>query len=102
MSAILDSINRKPAKTMEKGQRYVIKTIVLVERDDTFNPGHTKQQAIITTPDGDAYYAPANLTRACIENPGELEDLTGIVIECGTYYSQRLRREVKTAIAVSD
>lgn len=103
---IIDRIKAGGTKSMEIGQRYTVTGIRIVESEDRYNPGQTRRQAVIDTPEGVSYYCPANITRACCEsydsNPDELADLIGAVIECQTYYSNRLRKDIKTGVIVDE
>lgn len=102
--SIIDRIKAGGTKAMEIGQRYTVSGVRIVEGENRYNPGHTRRQAVIETPEGTSYYCPANITRAVVEtydtNPDEIAELIGAVIECTTYYSTKLRRDIKTGIIV--
>lgn len=91
-------INAGAVKTMQIGQRYVIDDIQISEVDDSFNAGQKRTVAIVTTDGAERYYAPANVAKACKgATRDEINELRGMILEVKTYYSQRLRREIKVA-----
>ena len=98
MSSIIDGINAGAIKTMTVGQRYTISGISVVEMENSFNPEQKRPVVIVETPDGTRYYAPANVGKVCAgKTEEEISELIGTVLEVTTYYSNRLRREVKVA-----
>lgn len=92
---LIDMINAGAAKRMEPGQRYKIASITFSMVDDTFNEGKQRPMVQILTPEGECYYAPSNIARNCANvSAEEVQTLVGMIIECRTYYSNRLRREL--------
>lgn len=100
---LIDRINAGAVKTMQVGQRYRVAGIRMSEVDDSFNPGQKRNQVIIDTPEGQSYYCPSNVAKSCEgASMDELAELVGTVIEVQTYYSQRIRREIKVGRILTD
>lgn len=96
--SVIDQINAGAVKTMQEGQRYRIAGIRMSQAEDTFNPGQMRTQVIIDTPEGVAYYCPSNVAKVCEgKTMEEISELVGTILEVQTYYSQRLRRQIKVA-----
>lgn len=99
---LIDMINAGAAKKMEAGQRYKIASIKLMMVDDSFNEGKQRPVVQILTPEGECYYCPSNIARNCAEaSPEEVQSLVGMIVECRTYYSNRLRRELLQGIIIN-
>ena len=99
---LIDMINAGAAKRMEPGQRYKVASIKLMFVDDTFNEGQKRPVVQILTPEGECYYCPSNIARNCAEaSPEEIQTLVGMFVECRTYYSNRLRRELMQGVIIN-
>ena len=99
---LIDMINAGAAKRMEPGQRYKIASIKMMFVDDTFNEGQKRPVVQILTPEGECYYCPSNIARNCADaSPEEIQTLVGMIVECRTYYSNRLRRELMQGVIIN-